>query len=128
MDCPRGHGSLGEAKLDELVLDRCVTCGGIWLDFAQLERVLSRDARTLQKLMPHGPSAKPEDPEGEDQRTIPCPRCTGTLLRMRLMPEMLHYYSCVTCYGRWLDGEELRRIVGQPLTAKFESLFRQLLD
>ena len=126
MDCPRGHGALTEAKVDELVLDRCATCGGIWLDFAQLERILSRDSRGLARLMP--PESAPPAPEGEEQRTMPCPRCAGTLLRMRLMPEMLHYYSCVTCYGRWLDGQELRRIAGQPLTAKFESLFRQLLD
>ncbi len=126
MDCPRGHGGLSEAKVDELVLDHCATCSGIWFDFAQLERILNRDSRALAKLMPHGPQAPP--PEGEDQQNMPCPRCAGTLLRMRLQPELIHYYSCVTCYGRWLDGQEMKRIVGQPLTAKFESLFRQLLD
>lgn len=126
MDCPRGHGPLGETKVDELLLDRCGACGGIWLDFAQLERILNRDSRGLSRLMPE--VSAPLSPEQEGQQTMPCPRCQGTLLRMCLQPEMIHYYSCITCYGRWLDGREIRRILAKPLSAKFESLFRQLLD
>jgi len=47
---------------------------------------------------------------------------------MRTPLEGMIYYSCLTCYGRWLDGSELKRIVDRPLAIKFEKLFQELLD
>jgi Zn-finger nucleic acid-binding protein len=123
MNCPRCTAALREAKVDEVVLDRCAGCGGIWLDFAQLDRVLSRESRALKEILPQGPH---HHPEGEGP--LSCPRCQGTLIRMRTSPDPVTYYACLTCYGRWLDGNELERIVGRPLTAKFERLFQRLLD
>lgn len=126
MECPRDRGRLGEIRVDEVVLDRCEHCSGIWLDFVQLERVLSRESRSLRKLLPEGRTALPEDYREEE--TLACPRCSGTLLRMSASPQPFIYYGCLTCYGRWLDGTELDRIAGRPLAAKFEQLFRELLE
>ena len=35
--CPLGHGPLVEVRQEEVVIDRCDTCGGIWLDAGELE-------------------------------------------------------------------------------------------
>ena len=55
-----------------------------------------------------------------------CPRCRGSLIKMRAMPDTVTYYSCMTCYGRWVDGSEIFAIVGRPLARKFEMLFQKL--
>ena len=123
MDCPRCETALHEMKLDEVVLDRCAGCGGIWFDFAELERILSRESRALRELLPEGGAH--EQPEEDSLR---CPRCRGTLIRMRASPGRVIYYGCLTCYGRWLDGSVMERIVGRPLAVKYEELFKQLLD
>jgi Zn-finger nucleic acid-binding protein len=123
MECPRcGGETLAEAKLDDVVVDHCPKCSGMWLDFAQLERVLSRESRALRELLP---DTAPE-PRAHDE-TLSCPRCRSTLIRMRAAPDPLTYYSCLTCYGRWVDGNEIYRIVGRPLARKFEALFQKLL-
>jgi len=122
MNCPRCNAPLSEVKVNEVVLDHCVKCGGLWLDFAQLERVLGRESRSLRRLLPKG-----GPPAQDEAAALRCPRCEATLIRMRATPEPLLYYGCLTCYGRWLDGSQLRRIVGRPLAAKFEMLFQKLL-
>ncbi len=123
MNCPRCDTPLIEVTVDEVVLDRCEECGGLWFDFALLERVLNRESRALRSLSPKGASERPETWEPPD-----CPRCADKLIKMRAKHEPIVYYGCLTCYGRWLDGTEMDRIVGRTLMAKFEKLFQQLLD
>jgi Zn-finger nucleic acid-binding protein len=122
MECPRCDGTtLTEAKIDDVVVDHCAKCSGMWLDFAQLERVLSRESRALRNLLPETPPG----PQPHD-RLLMCPRCRGSLIKMRAMPDTVTYYSCMTCYGRWVDGSEIFAIVGRPLARKFEMLFQKL--
>jgi Zn-finger nucleic acid-binding protein len=123
MDCPRCHRPLNETPVDEVAFDHCDTCGGLWLEFAQLDDVLARESRSLHDLLPKGGSTVPDDAAAPA-----CPRCSAPLIRMRASPEPLVYYACLTCYGRWLDGNQIERIVGRPLAAKFEKLFRKLFE
>ena len=37
--CPLGHGALTEVRQEEVVIDRCDTCGGVWLDAGELEQL-----------------------------------------------------------------------------------------
>lgn len=43
MLCPRCGGDLKESKLDEVMIDTCEKCGGVWLDSGELERLTSRE-------------------------------------------------------------------------------------
>ena len=124
MQCPRCDNALTEARVDEVVLDRCPTCGGIWLDFSHLERLLSRESRALRGLLP---SDRQKRREEHHEETIACPRCNGTLLRTNTTPEPVSYYACLTCYGRWIDGNQVDKLVGRPLAAKLEQLLKELL-
>jgi len=123
MKCPRCDKPLGEVKFDEIIVDRCGECFGVWFDFAELERILNRDAHAMATLVPE------EDlPAVGDVDTLPCPRCAERLICFRAEPEGILYYTCLTCYGRWLDGRELQRVSGRSLASKFERVFRMLLD
>jgi hypothetical protein len=37
--CPRCGGDLKEAHVEEVKIDECVDCGGIWLDKGELEQL-----------------------------------------------------------------------------------------
>jgi len=123
MRCPRCDKPLREVKFDEIVVDRCDTCSGVWFDFAELERILNRDAHAMAALVP-----EESLPPARDADMLCCPRGGDTLIRIRAEPEGILYYTCLTCYGRWLDGSELQRAAGRSLASKFESVFRMLLD
>ena len=52
MNCPQCKLELRETQVDEIVLDRCTGCGGLWFDFAGLERVVSKDSFAFRKFLP----------------------------------------------------------------------------
>lgn len=42
MQCPRCDGTLTETKVDDVSIDRCDKCGGVWLDSGELEQLTTR--------------------------------------------------------------------------------------
>jgi uncharacterized protein len=42
MTCPRCAGSLKESKVDEVSIDTCEKCGGVWLDSGELEQLTKK--------------------------------------------------------------------------------------
>ena len=43
MQCPRCDGSLKESKFEEVLIDTCEKCGGVWLDSGELEQLTKKD-------------------------------------------------------------------------------------
>jgi ribosomal protein L37AE/L43A len=43
MNCPRCDGNLKESKLEEVSIDTCDKCGGVWLDSGELQQLTSRE-------------------------------------------------------------------------------------
>ena len=41
--CPLGHGPLAEIAFQDVFVDRCEQCRGIWLDAGELERLTGRE-------------------------------------------------------------------------------------
>ena len=44
MACPRCTGKLHAEKYDEVGIDRCDTCGGVWLDAGELEQINAEES------------------------------------------------------------------------------------
>ncbi len=57
MMCPRCHGQLKEHKFEEVTIDSCEKCGGVWLDSPEYEQL------TTQKLGWFGRFLHSWDPE-----------------------------------------------------------------
>ena len=51
MDCPRCKGKLHAQTYDEVNIDRCDTCGGIWLDQGELELLTKHEQGWFSRLM-----------------------------------------------------------------------------
>src|SRR5688500_20365685 len=45
MACPRCDGSLKEMKIEEVTIDTCDKCGGVWLDSGELEQLTTKIGR-----------------------------------------------------------------------------------
>ena len=43
MQCPRCDGSLTESKFEEVMIDTCDKCGGVWLDSGELEQLTKKE-------------------------------------------------------------------------------------
>lgn len=44
MQCPRCDGSLKENKFEEVLIDICEKCGGVWLDSGELEQLTRKES------------------------------------------------------------------------------------
>ena len=44
MMCPRCDGSLNESKFEEVTIDICDNCGGVWLDSGELEQLTRKES------------------------------------------------------------------------------------
>ena len=43
LKCPRCEGTLEEITYEEVLIDRCTKCGGVWLDAGELEHLTERE-------------------------------------------------------------------------------------
>jgi uncharacterized protein with PIN domain len=44
MRCPRCDGTLRESKVEDVSIDTCEKCGGVWLDSGELEQLTKRES------------------------------------------------------------------------------------
>ena len=50
MQCPRCDGSLKELKVEEVTIDTCDKCGGVWLDSGELEQMTKKSGGWFKRL------------------------------------------------------------------------------
>lgn len=50
MHCPKCGNKLIEIKYKSILVDKCSSCEGIWLDAGELEAISSLEERSLSKL------------------------------------------------------------------------------
>jgi len=42
IQCPKCEGTLDELTFDEIQIDRCNKCNGVWLDAGEMERLIGK--------------------------------------------------------------------------------------
>jgi len=101
MDCPRDNTEMSELiDGEERLLFRCAECGGLWLEVADLNRILLHAG--LPTLEAMGGRANPEEDAGE------CPVDNVGLLAVESQHKRnpLVYETCESCGGIWLESED----------------------
>jgi Zn-finger nucleic acid-binding protein len=101
MDCPRDNTEMAElSDGEERVLLRCPECGGLWVEVADLNRILLHAG--LPTLEAMGGRANPEEDAGE------CPVDNVALLAVESAHKRnpLVYETCESCGGIWLESAD----------------------
>ena len=101
MDCPRDSVEMVElTQGGDRVLFRCGECGGLWLDVADLNRILLHAG--LPTLEGMGGRANPDSETGE------CPVDNVGLLAIESQHKRnpLVYETCESCGGIWLESAD----------------------
>jgi Zn-finger nucleic acid-binding protein len=101
MDCPRDNIEMTSlTDGEERVLYRCAECGGLWLDAADLNRILLHAG--LPTLEAMGGRANPDEDAGD------CPVDNVGLLAVESQHKRnpLVYETCESCGGIWLESDE----------------------
>ena len=119
--CGKCGGPFSALFLDGLIVDRCTSCHGVWLDQAELERIIGQA------------SEAPTEMPGEIFQRAPLDRLVGScptdrvgLHAYQVPNQPAHIELCPVCSGVWFDDGELR-LLGEPDVAQWlRELFDQL--
>lgn len=122
LDCPRCTiGKLEEVEIDEVLIDRCLVCGGLWFDQGELTQMVGDD-NAVKEIEAAIPSEKSD---------ILCPRCIDTTLRKQEVCELqgksIDIFRCPSCLGTWMDRGVLRRSEDQHIAQNAKHCFTDFL-
>lgn len=103
MNCPKCNGTMQKVSVEEIEVDCCSTCEGIWFDLREHDHL--KDIRGSEDRIDMGSTEKGEAMDAV--RDINCPRCSVKLVKLS-MPDQTHikYEQCATCGGVFLDAGE----------------------
>jgi len=106
MKCPKCMTeTLSEFSVEEVAVDRCSACDGIWFDAQELNRLLAEDARQVASLSRGGENELADGKKGY------CPRDGAKLMRVySAVDRAVIIDACAECRGIWLDGGEFKKL------------------
>jgi Zn-finger nucleic acid-binding protein len=110
MKCPACFNELTQMQVGTLVVDVCHgSCGGIWFDAFELQRVDEEDEAGGEPLLhiERHPNVKVDAVRKRD-----CPRCPDVKLHRHFFSakRRVEVDQCPNCGGYWLDAGELAQI------------------
>lgn len=102
MECPKCQAHMEVVRFEDIDVDRCVRCGGLWFDRLEDEKLRERAGA---EAIDSGPSW--QAPMHNEQGKVFCP-VDGTLM-VRLVDEaqpQIWLESCPMCHGTFFDAGE----------------------
>jgi Zn-finger nucleic acid-binding protein len=119
LTCVKCTSVLDKARVGDVEVDLCPSCGGLWLDHGEIERIGRGQTAEMDKLKTALKGSEKPDPASETVTS--CPACPGALKEVVLGP--VHVDYCTKCHGVFLDKGEL----DQAVAAVKGSTLRQVL-
>jgi Zn-finger nucleic acid-binding protein len=106
MECPKCRTpTLEQFSVQEVAVERCSSCSGIWFDAQELSQLLEEDARHVASLRRGSVVEQLEGKKGL------CPRDGSDLLRVySSIDRSVILDACAECRGIWLDGGEFDKL------------------
>jgi Zn-finger nucleic acid-binding protein len=107
MDCPVCKEAMITLELDDVEIDHCVDCGGIWLDAGELELLIGEPSQAQVLLQSF---RRCEDLKEKPRR---CPICDKKMHKVLAASEGsdLMIDKCRRNDGLWFDRGELDEIL-----------------
>ena len=124
MDCPVCKNAMIALELQEVEVDYCTGCGGIWLDAGELELLLGNAQNTEQLLN----SFKIDSHSTEKPRK--CPICLKKMKKIIIGPSTptLLVDKCPRGDGLWFDKGELQDVLNRAKLDKNNKIQKLLAD
>lgn len=115
--CLKCTSILDKTRIDDVEVDHCPACGGLWLDHGEIERLsrkMASDIDRLRRLLSSGderPPGVPSEVQGS------CPACQATNMREVELGK-IHIDYCQQCKGLFLDRGEVDSAIDAVKDAK----------
>lgn len=120
MNCPKCSGDMEVTAYDEVKVDRCTHCGGLWFQADELAR-LRQDTWMADYILDTG---DPHEGKKFDRvHSISCPDC-GAVMREEFDEDQPHivYEACPQGHGTFLDAGEFTDLVHHTFWDRFKRM------
>jgi len=110
MICPACKNEMLVVEYDNIELDYCNNCYGVWFDSTELELLLKSMSLDSQNLLLNGILDAPEAMSQEKKRK--CPICTRKMKKTTIgEPSGVLVDVCPRGNGLWFDGGEVAQLL-----------------
>ena len=123
MNCPVCKEPLVVLELEQIEVDYCTGCEGVWLDAGELELLLETDEERnrLINLFKEAGEIK--------EKSHDCPICGKQMLKFYIgEQEKVLVDKCKKNHGIWFDKGELRKVVEFGSVSKENKIINLLKD
>jgi len=118
--CPKCQAPMEKVKFQNIEIDRCTKCLGLWFDMLEREHL---DELKGSETIDIGPVHKENKMEVV---RINCPKCHTPMIRMVDMKNPdIWYEACKVCYGVFYDSGEYREHKEHHVFGFFGDLFNR---
>ncbi len=106
MICPKCDHNLKTVTYENIEVDCCEKCGGIWFDAMEAEEL--KKIHGSEKIDAVNPLIAKK--YHHNHNNIKCPRCQGKMQKMLDIDQYsIWYEQCTKCRGIWLDAGEFTK-------------------
>lgn len=108
MNCPSCKSSMIILELDQVEIDYCTVCKGVWLDTGELDLIYhDSSSDNLDKLF--------KEYKESTETNIKCPICRKKMDKVEFNNTGIVLDKCKNLHGYWFDSGELRSLLESRL-------------
>ncbi|MEL7449365.1 MAG: zf-TFIIB domain-containing protein [Pseudomonadota bacterium] len=118
MQCPKCGSDMEIVVHENVEIDRCTNCKGLWFDAGEIGPLLKPK---LARAVDIGDADTGAHTNAIDR--YPCPRCSGAMVRMvDARQSHIWYEKCASCGGTFFDAGEFRDLAKVSIADFFKTL------
>ena len=106
-----------------MLLDLCLGCEGLWLDFGEVQRLLGEIALSGKYQL-----SRATESGDLDKVVGSCPQCRIGLKPYAVPNHRVSFEVCPSCYGVWLDEDEISLFKNQDVVTWFRILLDSIVN
>ena len=123
MTCPVCNNPMLVLELNQVEIDYCAKCGGIWLDSGELELLVENDEEMKILLK------SSEDDTSGKEKSFPCPICRKKMGKILIGEKnKVLIDRCRKDHGFWFDKGELSFVIQNTTEGSENKVLNLLKD
>ncbi len=118
MICPKCKGNFKKVRYENIEVERCLKCNGIWFDMLEEEDLKEINGAEVIDMPNRRIGRKYNRIEN-----INCPKCSAKMIKM-VDKDQPHIWleKCPVCYGVWFDAGEFTDYRGKDMLDKIKDI------
>ena len=122
MQCPKCQSPMETIVYEEIEVERCLSCYGLWFDALKKDDLKNMNGSEVIDIGKPAHSRQ----RGQD-RKINCPKCHVSMISMIDKDQFhIHYESCPSCFGTFFDAGEFTDLKQHTVLQRFRQFFNTL--